>query len=294
MPTRALAASLGFLLLLGARELRGAQAPAGDAAAPVQATAAAPLPATADATAAKSAKVWIGHSDEYAEYLRTAAIAKLESVPIGVTKPERAVFAPGGLASHAAVKHLPPGNRSGFWESYKSEIAAYELDKLLGMDMVPPTVERRVGHDLASVQLWVENCRLLKELDQSKCPNPTDWAKQVCRQRVFDNLAANIDRNQGNLLVDEAWNMILIDHSRAFASDRMPFEKDTARIDRAFFDRLKALDEAALMQHVRPWLLSDREVRGILKRRDKIVARFEALARERGEAVVFPFPSDAK
>jgi hypothetical protein len=289
MPTRALAAPLGILLLLGANELRSAPAPAAGAAAPVQTAAAAP-PATADAAAAKSAKVWIGRYDEYAEYLRTAAIEKLEAVPVGVTKPERALFVPGGIAGRAAVKHLPPGNRSGFWESYKSEIAAYELDRLLGMDMVPPTVERRVGHDLASVQLWVEGCRLLKELDQSKCPSPSEWAKQVCRQRVFDNLVANIDRNQGNLLVDEAWNMILIDHSRAFASDRMPFEKDMARVDRAFFDKLKALDEAALMQHVRPWLMGDREVRGLLKRRDKIVARFEALARERGEAVVFPFP----
>ena len=39
--------------------------------------------------------------------------------------------------------------------------------------------------------------------------------------------------------------MVLIDHSRAFAQDRMPFEKEMTRIDRAFFERLKALDEAA-------------------------------------------------
>ena len=76
----------------------------------------------------------------------------------------------------------------------------------------------------------------------------------------------------------------------AVAADRMPFEKDMARVDRPFFDALKALDQAKLTEHVRPWLTSDREVRDILKRRDKIVARFEALARERGEAVVFPFP----
>ena len=37
-----------------------------------------------------------------------------------------------------------PGPPNGYWESYKSEIAAYELDKLLGMDMVPPSVEKRV------------------------------------------------------------------------------------------------------------------------------------------------------
>ena len=89
--------------------------------------------------------------------------------------------------------------------------------------------------------------------------------------------------------MDAEWNLVLIDHSRAFASDRMPFEKEMTRIDRELFARLKALDEAGLMEHVRPWVLGDGSVRGILKRRDRIVADFEKLARERGEAAVFPF-----
>jgi hypothetical protein len=257
-----------------------AQAPAP----PEVATAAPPA-----AVPAAGAKIWVGHYAEFEEFLRTAAIERVTSVPVGVTKPKRAFFAPGGLVESVLVKHLPMGQRQGFWEAYKSEIAAYEFDRLLGLDMVPVTLERRVQGELASIQLWVEGCRLLKDVDQSACPRPMDWAKQVCRQRVFDNLIANIDRNQGNLLVDGDWNLILIDHSRAFASDRMPFEKEMTRIDREMLGRLKALDEAGLMKQIRPWVLSDGQVRAILKRRDKIVAHFERLARERGEAAVFPF-----
>ena len=241
------------------------------------------------ATQAIGSKVWIGRYAEAEEFLRTAPIERVTNIPVGVTKPQRAFFAPGGLAASAAVKHLPMGQRAGFWEAYKSEIAAYELDRLLGLDMVPPTVERRVGSDLASVQLWVEGCRVLKDVDQKQCTKPVEWAIQVCRQRVFDNLVSNIDRNAGNMLVDGEWNIVLIDHSRAFGSDRMPFEKEMTRIDRAFFERLKALDEASVMKRVRPWVLGDGTARAILKRRDKIVARFEKLAREKGEAIVFPF-----
>jgi hypothetical protein len=249
-----------------------------------------PAPAAAAAPAAgHGAKVWIGHYAEYEEYLKTAPIEKVTSVPVGVTKPQRAFFVPGGLAGSALVKHLPMGQRSGFWEAYKSEIAAYELDRLLKLDMVPVTVERRVQGDLASLQLWVEDSRLLKDVNQQTCPRPVEWGRQVRRQRVFDNLIANIDRNAGNLLVDGEWNLILIDHSRAFASERMPFEKDMTRIDRGFFEGLKALDETALMQRIRPWVLSDGQVRSILKRRDKIVAQLERLARERGETAVFDF-----
>ena len=261
-----------------------AQAPAPPA--PAEAAAATVTAAVAEQV---GANIWVGRHAVFEEYLRTARIERVERVPIGVTKPERGFFAPGGLAASAAVKHLPMGQRSGFWEAYKSEIAAYQVDRLLGLDMVPVTVERRVGSDLASVQLWAEGCKHVKDVDQSACPKPIEWAKQVCRQKVFDNLIANIDRNAGNLLVDGEWNLVLIDHSRAFAQDRMPFEKEMTRVDRAFFERLKALDEASVMKQVRPWVLGDGTARAILKRRDKIVARFEKLVWERGEAVVFPF-----
>ena len=257
--------------------------------APPASAASAPATLAAPAAVRLGAKIWVGRSAEFEDYLRAAPIERVEKVPIGVTRPERGFFAPGGLAASAAVKHLPMGQRSGFWEAYKSEIAAYELDRMLGLDMVPVTVERRVGSNLASVQLWVEGCKHVKDVDQSACPRPIDWAKQVCRQKVFDNLIANIDRNAGNLLVDGEWNLVLIDHSRAFAQNKMPFEKEMTRIDRELLARLKTLDEAGLMKHVRPWVLGNGPVRDILKRRDKIVAHFERLARERGEAAVHPF-----
>jgi hypothetical protein len=253
---------------------------------PVAAQAAAP----ATTAVAVGSKIWMGRYGEFEEFLEAAGIGETADIPVGVTKPKRAFFTPpGGIAGSAALKYLPAGIKSGYWESYKSEIAAYKLDRILGLDMVPPTIERRVGGELASLQLWVEHCRLLKELDQSRAPRPLEWAKQVCRQRTFDNLIANIDRNAGNLLVDEEWNLILIDHSRAFANSTMPFMKQMTRIDREFFEKLKALDEATLMRELKPWVLTGGSVRDILKRRDKIVAQFESFARDKGEAVVFPF-----
>jgi len=277
------ASTAAFLAPAGATQEAAPQATA-PAAPQAAAAPAAPPPAQA-----VGSKVWLGRNAEFEEYLKTAPIDTIGDIPIGVTKPKRAFFVKGGLAGSAALKYLPTGMKSGYWEAYKSEIAAYKLDRILGLDMVPPTIERRVGSDLASLQLWVEGCTHLEKRDQSKCPRPIVWAKQVCRQRTFDNLIANVDRNAGNLLVDDEWNLVLIDHSRAFASSTMPFMKQMTRIDREFYERLKALDEATLMRELKPWVLTGGSVRDILKRRDKIVAQFDRFASEKGEAAVFPF-----
>ncbi len=69
----------------------------------------------------------------------------------------------------------------------------------------------------------------------------------------------------------------------------MPFMKQMTRIDREFYERLKALDEATLIRELEPWVLTGGSVRDILKRRDKIVAQFDRFASEKGEAAVFPF-----
>lgn len=269
------AAALALLLLPAVPAAR--QQATGPSAANVSAA------APASAALPAGAKIWIGREAEFETFLATAPIDRVDQIPVGVTKPQRAFLKPGGLADSLVFKPLTPGRTRGYWESYKAEIAAWELDKILGLGMVPPTVERRVDGKLGSVQLWVENCVLVKDRDTTKAPNIAAWNRQVYRQRVWDNLTGNIDRNQGNLLMDEAWNLILIDHSRAFtATTRMPF--DMRRIDRELFAKLKALDEATLKARLGGWLFDG--PKPLLKRRDRIVEHFEKLIAKHGETAV--------
>src|SRR4029079_14201017 len=97
-----------------------------------QAPATAISPHQATATA-KSAKIWEGRNAEFEDYIRNTPIDHFEEVPIGVNHPHRDIFKPGGLVDSVAWKVLPPGRPAGYWQSYKSEIAAYELDKVLDM-----------------------------------------------------------------------------------------------------------------------------------------------------------------
>jgi hypothetical protein len=232
----------------------------------------------------EGSKIWIGREAEFEAFLKQAKVERVADVPVGVTKPKRAYVTPGGIAGSFVFKELMPSRKSGFFESYKSEIAAYELDKILGMGMVPPTVERKHDGVTGSAQLWVEHCSLLRDNDTTKAPDPGRWNKQVYRQRVWDNLTANIDRNQGNLLMDQAWNLILIDHSRAFTGAMtMPFPM--TKIDKEFYLKLKALDEVTIKERLGKWLFDG--PKPIIKRRDKIIQHFDKLIAQYNEAAVF-------
>jgi hypothetical protein len=232
---------------------------------------------------------WTSTPDVISSYIREAAIDRLEVIPVGVTKPMRAVLKPGGPIESVVVKELPPGRKGGFWESYKSEIAAYELDRMLDLNMVPPTVEKRVKGTLMSAQMFVDRCVWLKELKGLQSPDVAAWNRQVHRHRVFDNLIANVDRNAGNLLVYRSgdaghWQLVLVDHSRCFTTTtRMIFPM--TKIDRPLFERLKALDRAALDARLGGLLAFGADA--LLKRRDAIVRHFEQLAAQKGEAQVF-------
>ena len=232
----------------------------------------------------KGSKVWLGREVEFEKYIQTAKIVKTSGIGVGVTHPHHVFFADGGLAGSAVFKPLPPGRMNGYWESYKAEIAAYELDKMMSLGMVPPTVERKVDGETGSIQLWVDHCVLLKTKDTTTAPDILAWNKQVYRQRIWDNLIANIDRNQGNLLLDEAWDLILIDHSRAFtAATTMPFPMQ--KIDREFYAKLKALNGDDLKAHLGRLLFDG--PKPLLSRRDKIIEHFDGLIAKYGDKGVF-------
>jgi hypothetical protein len=252
-------------------------------AAPRSPIAASSPPRHQTATDARSARIWEGRNGEFEAYLQNAPIDHFSEVPVGVTHPKRAYLKPGGPVGSIAWKVLPPGRPSGYWESYKSEIAAYELDKLLGMGMVPVAVEKRWNREIAAAILWLSPIHSWKEMEPR--PKPAKWVHQVARMKMFDNFICNKDRNAGNLLVDDDWNLFLIDHSRAFIGD-----KDLAvkmeHVDREFWDRIQAIDEAQLNAALGKWLERG-SLRAMLARRDRMKTEIDRLVAARGESAVF-------
>ena len=233
-----------------------------------------------------NAKTWTQDLAAIEEYIKSAKVVSMKELSVGVTKPKRAELAPGGPVAAIAWKKIPPGRDEGYWESYKSEIAAYELDKLLGLGMVPPTVEKRVEGDLGAAVMWASPTKSFKELGGVpgqkgvKGPPPAQigmWTNQITRAKMFDDLIGNTDPNLGNWLVDPSWNLILIDHTRAFTSNNLYHQ--LVQVDTELWDKMKALDEASLTAAVGRWL-DKREIKDILERRNKMQQVVDKLAKK--------------
>jgi hypothetical protein len=219
------------------------------------------------------ARIWVGRYQEIEEYLRTAECVSMEA--LGAKHLARCTLRPGGPFAQMAWRPLPPGR--GFRESYKTEIAAYELDKLLKMDMVPPAVERQLQGNNGAAQLWVEDIFGVKADESPIASDRAHWESQLVRMTMFDDLIGNRERNRGNMLRDAGWNLILIDHSRAFgASTDLPHK--LSRIDEGYWARIESLTRAQLDAALHAWL-GEGEIRAILDRRNGMRAAISSLPR---------------
>jgi len=261
-------------------------------------------------------RVWMGPDgeplpfatdDHLLEFLRTAEIVSIEELDKGKTKPRRIELEKNGVRARAIFhtvdiyrEQARVGDRfhAVFRDSWRAQVAAYWVARLLGLDNVAPTVERTVDGEAGSLQLWLENDGLRSNADRVRARDyPLDlesWLAQEWSMNVFDALIFNDDRHTDNVLVDGEWKLWMIDHTRAFQRDpsiRQPEKLN--RIDRRLMEELRQLDEQRLEGAVGEYLERE-QINAIMARRDAILEHFSELIRTLGAANVLygvPGPS---
>lgn len=244
----------------------------------------------------------LGERTKWEEFLRTSEVIGQEQIKSrqGVTEPWKLTLKKDGLTRFALWKN-PEGRQKGFIEGWKYEIAAYLLDKYLGLNMVPPTVEKSFQGNRGSCQLWVESEMNLRDKVQKGVETPSSkllsWSRAGYLQQAFDNLIGNQDRHQGNVLITKDWRTILIDHSRSFRtsrkfvkgliySERNIEDPEIMReLPRAFVDKIRALN-FELVKDVVGEYLTDKEIEAVLARKDLILKEIERRIKKHGEGRV--------
>ncbi len=244
----------------------------------------------------------IAQRQAWEEFLMSAEIVSFEDVGEGVTKPFRLHLKKGSIEKDAAWKN-PSGWQQGFWEGWQYEIAGYRVDKLLGLNMIPPTVEREFKGQKGALSLWTESKTSLLKMMEQRIKVPPAAADQTEKMkyltRAFDSLIANEDRTQQNVLFTQDWRTILIDHSRSFrctkecteklmfgsnglkrTSDGRPFL--FRQLPRAFVEKVRAMTYESLRAAVGT-NLTDEEIRAVLTRKDLLLKEIEGMIKEKGE-----------
>ena len=245
-----------------------------------------------------SAKVWVGRAQEFEDVLTTGDIVAIKDLGEGRNQPKKVTLSKNGLELNGIWKPIERGRHDWAWETYQAEVVAYQLDKLLGLNMVPPTVEREFQGNRGSCQLWITVEMDMRKKTREKIETPPDkaysWNRAIYLQRAFDNLIANIDRHQGNILITKDWRMILIDHSRSFgtyptAISKLIYtekHKDGPKImrqlPRAFIVKIKDLNIEKISDVVGVYLTVE-EIEAVLKRRDLILEEINRIIKIYGE-----------
>jgi len=236
---------------------------------------------------------------EMEAFLLQAKIVDIREAGGGVTGSQRATLTNGVFTHDAHIQSVDINKQVfkagrytelNFKDTYRFNIAGYRLARLLGLDVVPMSVERIVNGNAAAVTWWVDDVQM-DERERLKRkttgPQPLRTSNQLQLMHIWDELIQNRDRNQGNILWTSDWTLRLIDHTRAFRlEDRLRKPDELMRIDRRLLARLKGLTEESVAKAV-AGSLHKPEQEAVLQRRDRIVKRFEERAARVGDAAVY-------
>lgn len=212
------------------------------------------------------------------KYLETSLLtgiskAKFNRIRQGATSEVFIAALPGGL--YGIWKPDPKSweyvDRDYSWlANPKAEIAAYEIDRALGLGMVPVTVEAKFQGIKGSLQVFVEKTE------------GHDYSSEK-KMQLFDYLINNWDRHEFNRLSYDG-RVVAIDHGLAFqpsgkergynppeSIDRLPIDEDT----RPFFVLLKnRLSDGEIQRVLSPYFSAE-IVNQVKKRRLKLIEEFE-------------------
>lgn len=175
--------------------------------------------------------------------LRTGDEQEIVGIGKGLHRPYRVIFktgidAPPMTTKQAVVKTVHSVRESKRYcksmdlkiTGPEREILSFELDRLFGFDLVPPTLGRHVAKlGFGSVQAWVDQ------------PTAWEWTKTsydyrkdlrnpwLHRLAAFDFIRGEIDRHANNFVMDPEHRVYAIDNGYSFVKgDDRRFMKSSA------------------------------------------------------------------
>jgi hypothetical protein len=224
------------------------------------------------------------------KFLRKAAVVSVGKNMVGGRTAPWIVTLTDGKAKHRAMfKYVNSPRPSLAPSSYKYELAAYELTKLLGIEIVPPVVEREIEGRPGSLQIFMEGCisekdRLRKKLEP---PAPRAFADALAEIKVFENLVYNECMNKEDTLIHkESWKVCRVDFGDAFfPSLELLRGCEITRCSRKIYQGMLQLGDDVIDSAMKAYL-NDEEINALLQRKRLIIEKIKKSIEEKGEEAV--------
>ncbi len=233
------------------------------------------------AQAPSSEGVTVPRRSDTEEFLRSAPVGSIvRGAQRGRTEPWTVVLADGEGARKAIFKYVDRRRPSSLPTSYKYELAAYAVSRELGLDIVPPVVEREIGGVKGSLQTLLEDAlpETARRAKGIEPPDPAAFRDRLEAVKVFALLVDDDCENLEDTLVDTGtWSVHRVDFSEAFGLSPVPraaCPPETAPA--GLLKKLRALDDARLAALLSPYLAKE-ETQALLQRKSAIIRILEGL-----------------
>lgn len=223
-------------------------------------------------------------------FLHRARVVEVDKNQVGGRTAPWLITLEHGQTRHRAIfKYVDSRRPQAPPDSYKYELAAYQLAKLLHIRVVPPVIEREVSGRKGSLQLFLENCFREKERQRKKIgpPDPRSFADALEEVRIFENLVSDACLDADDIWIERAsWKVWRVDFSEAFApSPELLPECEMRRCPRIFYQALLEVDDRTVAVALQPYL-NGAEIRALLQRKKIILEKIKKLIEEKGEGEV--------
>ncbi len=220
--------------------------------------------------------------DELARILVEWDVESIRPLRKGKARPLLVSFRKRGVRVRGVFKDVSerpqavPGGKGMLREKYEHEIAAYLVDRALGLGLVPVTVPRTLPDEgEGSLQYFLDGALDQKLLESYGLPD--DYDDIIARQRidaaVFDALIGNL-RDENNILyLPEEGRIVLIDHAAGFSTEEgigRFFPEGRCRLSPEMKSALQSLEMKKLGAQLADWL-KKREFNALVSRRDTLL-----------------------
>ena len=222
-----------------------------------------------------------GSAGDLEDYLRKAGVGTIiRGAQRGRTEPWTIILDDGQVVRRSIFKYVDRRRPSMLPDSYFYEIAAYEFSKLLGLDIVPPVVERQIEGTKGSLQAFVESAvpEAARRRNGPEPPEPLKFGEALESVRVFALLVNDTCENLEDTLVETGtWRVFRVDFSEAFGpSPELRPDCGLTSCPDGLCLKLRDLDDRVIGQRLAPYLNKD-EIGALIRRKGRLIRLLEDL-----------------